>query len=120
MDIGRTPVTERCRCFFYSYIPFSLWRFTNGGLFGYDTGFSTSFTRISFALAYFGGSRYTVPGVRPSELVFIHSILIFANRHEVYWNIRTSYSGTLSGRLRLLLALACSTDLPVCRFIRYP
>lgn len=103
--------------FYYSYIPLSLWSLTNSGLFGYDIGFSTSFTRISFVLAYFGGSRYTVHGVLPSELFFVPSMLIFANSHEVYWNIHTSYSGTLFGQLRLLLALACSTDLRVCRFV---
>lgn len=40
---------------------------------GHDAGFSTSFTRISFVLAYFGGSRYTVPGARPSE-VFLYAL----------------------------------------------
>jgi hypothetical protein len=74
MDIGRTPVTERCRYFFIiatsSYFCGALLMVVSLVT---NTGFSTSFTRISFVLAYFGGSRYTVPGARPSELLFVPS-----------------------------------------------
>ena len=55
--------------FFLTLHPLIFVGLTNDGLFGYNTGFSTSFTRISSVLVYFGGSKYTVPGARLSELL---------------------------------------------------
>src|SRR6266567_342389 len=39
----------------------------DGGFFDCIAGSSTSSTKTSFVLVCFGGSRYIVPGVRPSE-----------------------------------------------------